>query len=61
MVVWCIFFACGPADAIGPPKTPLSLASFKPRLVLPLWYRLSLVVLGKEAVKRVYYSSGSTP
>jgi len=35
------------------PKTPSSLASFKSRLVLPFWYRLAEVVLGKEAVKWV--------
>jgi len=29
------------------PKTPSSLASFKSRLVLPLWYRLTQVVLEK--------------
>jgi len=34
-------------------KTPSSLASFKSRLVLPFWYRLTQVVLEKEAVKRV--------
>jgi len=28
-------------------KSPSSLASFKSRLVLPFWYRLSQVVLGK--------------
>ena len=27
------------------PKTPTSLASFKSRLVLPFWYRLTQVVL----------------
>ena len=27
------------------PKTPSSLASFKSRLVLPFWYRLTQVVL----------------
>ena len=30
------------------PKTPSSLASFKSRLVLPYWYRLTQVVLGKK-------------
>ena len=29
------------------PKTPSSLASFKSKLVIPLWYRLGLVVLEK--------------
>jgi len=29
------------------PKTPSSLASFKSRLVLPSWYRLTQVVLEK--------------
>ena len=31
-----------------PPKTPSSLASFKARRVLPLWYQLTLVVLEKR-------------
>jgi len=35
------------------PKTPSSLALFKSRLVLPFWYRLTKVVLLKEAIKRV--------
>ena len=30
------------------PKTPSSLASFKSRLVLPFWYRLTQVVLEKR-------------
>jgi len=30
------------------PNTPSSLASFKPRLVLPFWYRLSQAVLEKR-------------
>ena len=30
------------------PKTPSSLASFKSRLVLPFWYRLTEVVLEKR-------------
>jgi len=30
------------------PKTPSSLASFKSRLVLPFWYRLTQVVLDKR-------------
>jgi len=30
------------------PKTPLSLASFKSRLVLPFWYLLTQVVLEKR-------------
>ena len=34
-------FACGPADAT---------ASFKSRLVLPFWYRLTQVVLKKRPV-----------
>jgi len=31
------------------PKTPSSLASFKSRLILSFWYRLTQVVLKKEA------------
>ena len=30
------------------PKTPSSLASFKSRLVLPFWYRLTQIVLEKR-------------
>jgi len=30
-----------------PSQPPMSLASFKSRLVLPFWYRLTEVVLGK--------------
>jgi len=30
------------------PETPLSLASFKSKLVLPFWYRLTQVVLEKS-------------
>ena len=30
------------------PKTPSSLASFRSRLVLPFWYRLTEVVLEKS-------------
>jgi len=30
------------------PQTPAYLASFKPRLVLPFWYRLTQVVLEKR-------------
>jgi len=30
------------------PNTPSSLASFKSRLVLPFWYRLTQVVLEKR-------------
>jgi len=30
------------------PKTPSSLASFKSRLVLPFWYRLTQAVLEKR-------------
>jgi len=41
-------FAYGPDDATVHPKTPLSLASFKCRLVLPFWYWLTRVVLAKR-------------
>ena len=43
-------FAYGPADATAIPKPPLSLASFKSRLVLPFWYRLTQVVLEETVV-----------
>jgi len=36
-----------------PLSSPSSLASFKSRLVLPYWYRLTQVVLEKKAVKRM--------
>jgi len=43
------------------PQTPLSLASFESRLVLPFWYWLTYPSHhGKEAVKRVYSSSGGS-
>jgi len=35
------------------PKTPLFLASFTSRLVLPLWYRLAQVVLEKRPLNGV--------
>ena len=38
LVIWSSWCHCRP-------KTPSSLASFKPRLVLPFWYRLTQVVL----------------
>jgi len=34
------------------PRTPSSLASFKSRLVLPLWYRRTQVVLEKRPLNR---------
>jgi len=34
------------------PKTPSSLASFKSRLVLPFWYRLTQVVVEKRPLNR---------
>jgi len=42
----CRLFAYGPADATAS-QTPSSLALFKSRLVLPFWYWLTQVVLGK--------------
>jgi len=45
-------FAYGPADATAIPQTPPSLASFKCRLVLPFWYRLTQVVLAKRPLNR---------
>jgi len=44
----CRLYAYGPADANGIRKPPPSLASFKSRLVLPFWYRLTQVVLEKR-------------
>jgi len=39
------------------PKTPSSLASFKSRLVLPFWYRLTQVVLEKRLLNGCSSSS----
>jgi len=33
------------------PKTPSSLASFKSKLVLPFWFRLTQAVLEKRTMK----------
>jgi len=41
------------------PKTPLSLASFKSKLVVPLWYRLTQVVLEKRPLNGCSSSSSS--
>ena len=40
------------------PRTPSSLASFKSRLVLPFWYRLTQVVLEKTPLNGCSSSSG---
>ena len=42
------------------PKTPLSLASFKSKLVVPLWYRLTQVVLEKRPLNGCSSSSSSS-
>jgi len=39
------------------PKTPTSLASFKSRLALPFWYRLTQVVLEKRLLNKYIGSS----
>ena len=39
------------------PKTPSSLASFKPGLVLPFWYHLTHVVLEKRPLNSCSRSS----
>ena len=44
----CRLFAYGPAGATTIPKLLSSFASFKSRLVLPFWYRLTQVVLEKR-------------
>jgi len=41
------------------PNTPSSLASFKSRLVLPFWYRLTQVVLEKRPLDGCCSSSNS--
>ena len=51
-------FACGPADVTAS-QTPLSLASFKSRLVLPFWYQLAQVVMEKRPLNTCS-SSGSS-
>jgi len=40
------------------PKTPSSLASFKSRLVLPFWYKLTQAVLEKRPLNRCSSSRG---
>ena len=35
------------------PKTPSSVASFKSRMILPFWYRLTQVVLEKRPLTGV--------
>ena len=42
------------------PKTPSSLASSEPRLVLPFWHRLTRVVLEKRPLNRCSSSSNSS-
>jgi len=42
------------------PKTPSSLASFKSRLVLPFWYRLTKVVVEKRSLNGCSSSSSSS-
>ena len=42
------------------PKTPSSLASFKSRLVLAFWYRLTQVVLEKRPLNRCSSSCSSS-
>jgi len=46
-VYYCRLFAYGSVDATAY-QTPSSFASFKSRLVLPFWYRLTRVVLEKR-------------
>ena len=50
-------FAYSPADSTATPQPPSSLALFKPRLVLPFWYRLTQVVLEKRQLNRCSNSS----
>jgi len=55
----CKWFAYGPADVTA---VPLSLASLKSRLVLPLWCRLIQVVLEKRQLNvsvTYYFARGS--
>ena len=42
------------------PKAPSSLASFKSRLALPFWYRLTQVVLEKRPLNGCSSSSSSS-
>jgi len=42
-------------------KTPSSLASFKSRLVLPFWYRLTQVVVEKRLLNGCSSSSSYIP
>ena len=59
-MIICLEFACGPADATAIPKTPSSLASFKSRLVLPFWYRLTQVVRDKRPLNCGHSSSSNS-
>ena len=43
------------------PKTPASVASFKSRLVLPFWYRLTQVVLEKRPLNGCSSSTNLLP
>ena len=43
-------FAYGPADATASQNPTVSRGSFKSRLVVPFWYRLTLVVLERGRV-----------
>jgi len=56
----CRLFVYGPANAIAS-QTPSSLAWFKSRLVLPIWYRLTQVVLGKRPLNGCSSSSSEHP
>jgi len=59
--VMCRLFAFGPADATAyQNQYEISLASFKSRLVLPFWYRLTQVVLEKRPLNGCSSSSCNT-
>jgi len=55
-----VLVSYGPADVTASQNFPSSLASFKSRLVLPFWYRLTHVVLEKRPLNGCSSSSSSS-
>jgi len=56
----CKLFAYGPTDVTAISKPPLSLASYKSRLVVPFWYWLAEVFLQKRLLNGCSSSSSSS-
>jgi len=55
-----VLVSYGPADVTASQNFPSSLASFKSRLVLPFWYRLTHVVLEKRPLNGCSSSNSSS-